>query len=141
PAPLNLTRDGARVGTPLYMSPARSPGAAVIAAPSDVCRMGATLFHMLAARPPFLADSPLSVMALHCKEPVPSLQKLTPAVSDGVCQLVEKALAKSPDDRYADAGALLQDLERLLRGEPTSITIHPQLPMCDLRKLVRYDWN
>lgn len=61
-------------------------------------------------------------------------------MSTGVCQIVEKALAKLPEARYANAGALLRDLERLLRGEPVSMALHPQPPACDPDKVLRYQF-
>jgi serine/threonine protein kinase/class 3 adenylate cyclase len=137
---LQVTHAGALLGTPLYMSPEQCAGAATDPR-SDVYSLGATLFHLLAGRPPFLADTPQAVMALHCNEPPPPLRKLNPALSEAVCRVVEKALAKSPDARYPSAGAMLLDLERLLRGEPTSLAVHPRLPACDPRRLVEYDFT
>ena len=81
-----------------------------------------------------------ALIAKHQNEP-PSLKELNEAVSDGVDQVVAKALAKRPEQRYADAGELLLDLERLLRGEPTGIDVHPKLPACDPHDLVRFDFR
>jgi class 3 adenylate cyclase len=53
---------------------------------------------------------------------------------------VEKALAKAPADRYADAAAFLRDLERLLRGEPTGLAVHPRRPECDPARVLRYEF-
>ncbi len=58
-----------------------------------------------------------------------------------MCRVVEKALAKAPADRYADAGALLRELERLLRGEPADLTVHPRRPDHDPRRVVRYEFT
>jgi serine/threonine protein kinase/class 3 adenylate cyclase len=136
---LNLTQDGAVVGTPLYMAPEQGAGEAV-GPPTDVYSLGATLFHLLAGRPPFTADSALALIARHRTEPPPSLARINPAVSEGTCRLVEKALAKSPEARYAGADDLLGDLERLLRGEPTALAIHPRLPPCDPANVLAYDF-
>jgi serine/threonine protein kinase/class 3 adenylate cyclase len=140
---LQMTLAGAPVGTPLYMAPEQGLGKPVDRR-SDVYAMGATLFHLLTGRPPFEMDDPLlgpvALILKHAKEPLPSPKKLNPNLSDGVCQVLEKALAKSPDARYADAGAMLRDLERLLRGEPTEITLHPRLPACDPNKVYQFDW-
>lgn len=136
---LNLTQTGALVGTPDYMAPEQWTGGALDPR-TDVYAMGATLFHLLAGRPPFLADNTHAVMAMHCNDPLPSLQKFNPDISDGVCQIVSKCLAKDPEARFADAGALLRDLERLLRGQPTSIIVHPKLPPCDPRTVFKFDW-
>src|SRR5262249_4363878 len=86
-------------------------------------------------------SDPMAVIALHCNEPPPALRQLNPALSDGVIGLVEKALAKVPETRHANAGALLRDLECLLRGEPVPIAIHPQLPTCDPRQVITYEWS
>jgi serine/threonine protein kinase/class 3 adenylate cyclase len=140
-ASLNVTHEGSAVGTVLYMSPEQAAGRGSVDARSDIYGMGATLFHLLAGRPPFLAESPLALSLLHANEPPPPLQKLNPAVSDGTCEIVAKALAKQPEARYADAEAILLDLERVLRGEPTGIALHPRLPPCDPRKLFQFDWT
>jgi len=137
---LDLTQPGAVVGTPLYLAPEQCKGTG-ISPRTDIYAMGATLFHMLAGRPPFVAQHPLQVMALHCNEPPPPLRQFHPAASDAVCHLVGKCLAKAPEERYAGAGELLADLERLLGGQPTSMTVHPRLPPCDPAKVLEYDFR
>jgi serine/threonine protein kinase/class 3 adenylate cyclase len=136
---LNVTQAGAILGTPLYMAPEQASGENVDAR-TDVYALGATLFRLLTGRPPFEGDNPLFVIAKHCNDPPPPVKMLNPDASEAVCQVVEKCLAKSPDARYADAAALLRDLERLLRGEPTSMLAHPRLPGCDPARVVRYDF-
>jgi eukaryotic-like serine/threonine-protein kinase len=103
--------------------------------------MGATLFHLLAGRPPFLGRGVEALRAMHTSEPPPPLRKINADVSEAVAHIVDKALAKNPDARYDDAGAMLEDLERVLRGEPTSIVIHPRLPACAPNKLFQFDWT
>jgi serine/threonine protein kinase len=136
---LNLTQAGAVVGTPVYMAPEQGAGEAV-GPPADVYALGATLFYLLAGRPPFTADSALALLARHRSEPPPSLARINPALSEGTCRLVEKALAKSPEARYAGAADLLRDLERLLRGEPTALAVHPRLPPGDPAAVLSYDF-
>ena len=72
-ASLHMTRDGATVGTALYMAPEQAAGEAV-GPPADVYALGATLFHMLAGRPPFQADTLVAISRLHAEEPPPALQ-------------------------------------------------------------------
>jgi serine/threonine protein kinase/class 3 adenylate cyclase len=137
---LHMTQDGATVGTALYMAPEQAAGEAIGPA-ADVYSLGATLFHLLAGRPPFQADTFLAVSRMHAEEPPPALGRLNPAVSAATCRLLEKALAKRPADRYPDADALLRDLERVLRGEPTDVAVHPRLPDCPPERVIRYDWT
>ena len=138
---LVLTRDGAIIGTPLYMAPEQCAGEPEIGPTADVYAMGATLFTLLAGRPPFTGDSPLVVMAKHRSEPIPDLKALAPSISDAAVSIVAKAMAKLPEGRYANAGEMLLDLERLFRGEPTGLELHPRLPACDPKDMVAYDWR
>lgn len=138
---LHLTQTGAILGTPLYMSPEQGLGTDDVGPPADVYSMGATLFHLLAGEPPFSAETALGLIAMHRNEAPPSLKNINQSISEGVCQVVTKALAKRPGERYGDAGELLLDIERLLRGEPTGIQVHPMLPVCDPKKLVQFDFR
>ncbi len=125
---LQMTQAGTLLGTPLYMAPEQCVGKEPIDARADVYAMGATLFHLLAGRPPFLAQTPMGLITAHQNEAPPELKALDPRLGDGVSQVVAKTLAKQAEARYANAGELLEDLERLLRGEPTGIAVHPKLP-------------
>src|SRR5262249_6660260 len=87
------------------------------------------------------ADAPINVMTMHMLDPPPPLRQFNKDVSEGVCEVLNRCLAKEPDARYANAGTLLHDLERLLRGEPTSLTVHPRRPDCDPRNVVEYVWS
>lgn len=136
---LHLTQTGAILGTPLYMSPEQCGGAGPIDARSDVYAMGATLFHLLAGRPPFQGPTPLSLVMMHQKEPPPDLASVVPGVSDAVSRVVARSLAKLPEARYPDAAAFLEDLERLLRGQPTGLAAHPLIPDGDARDVIRVD--
>jgi serine/threonine protein kinase/class 3 adenylate cyclase len=138
---LHLTQTGSLLGTPLYMAPEQCTNSCAVGPYTDVYAMGATLFHLLTGRPPFLGDSHMVVIAKHCNEAPPQLKDLIPSPSGGVCQIVEKCLAKTSDARYPNAAALLHDLERVIRGEPTSIVVHPKLPDCDPSKVLHYDWT
>jgi class 3 adenylate cyclase len=138
---LSLTQAGSILGTPLYMAPEQCAGSETVGPAADVYALGATLFHMLAGRPPFEAASTLGLIAKHQNEPPPSLRDRNESVSEAVDQVVAKALAKRPEQRYADAGEMLLDLERLLRGEPTGIGVHPKLPDCEPGSLVQFDFR
>ena len=135
-----MTAAGALLGTPHYMAPEQWTGCAIDAR-TDVYAMGVTLFHLLAGRPPFQGPTRDDLSAQHCNEPPPSLAKLNPDVSEGLVRVVERALAKRPEDRYIDAGAMLHDLEALLQGEPADVAIHPRLPDCDPSRILRFEFR
>jgi eukaryotic-like serine/threonine-protein kinase len=138
---LNLTRTGVIIGTPLYLSPEQGGAPGPVDARSDIYSMGATLFHMLIGRPPFLGDTPLALISKHCNEPPPSPAELNPSLSAGACLLVEKALAKKPDHRQPDAGAFLAELTRVLSGEPLETVVHPRLPAHNPARVVAYHFE
>lgn len=140
---LDVTQAGAILGTPYYMSPEQCSGGEGIGPESDVYSMGATLFHLLSGRPPFMADDPLKTAAMHRYDVPPVLKKLKESLSDRVVEIVEKSLAKHPAGRYADAGRMLDEIERLLRGEPSSILTHPVLPQHEAGELLTavYTWD
>lgn len=137
---LQVTRDGAVLGTPLYMSPEQARGETVDPR-ADVYSLGATLFHLVAGRPPFLADSPLAVIDKHIREPAPPLRKFAPDAGEAVAMLVARTLAKHPAERFADAAELLAELDRMLRGEPITPAAHPRLPAGKLKNTLAYDFH
>ncbi len=123
---MSMTREGALLGTPLYMSPEQCRGETATQA-SDVYSVGITLFQLLCGRPPFESDSQVGVINKHCNEPPPSLKQLQPDLPEILVQIVEKCLAKNADARYESAEQLLEDLDNYLRGEPTSLRLHPPI--------------
>lgn len=124
---MNVTQAGTVLGTPLYMAPEQwSKGD--VDPRADVYSLGATLYHMLAGSAPFQASDLAGLMSAHLNDPLPSLQKHNPNVTAGAISVIEKAMTKDPNERYQDASDLLEELERIVRGEPTTIVLHPQLP-------------
>jgi serine/threonine protein kinase/tetratricopeptide (TPR) repeat protein len=101
----DLTRTGIAVGTAAYMSPEQAAGEAVDGR-SDIYSLGCVLYEMLAGRPPYAAENPRALMAKHWMDAVPSLRTARPAVRASVDELVRKAMAKRPMNRFATAGEL-----------------------------------
>jgi uncharacterized RDD family membrane protein YckC len=105
-----LTRDGAIIGSPLYMSPEQGRGQPSDHR-SDIYSLGCSLFHMLTGRPPFSGDSPVGIITMHVTDRAPALRDLNPTIPQAVVRIVEKMMAKKPDDRYADYDELTAALE------------------------------
>ena len=96
-----VTRIDAVMGTPLYMSPEQAPGSTEdVGAWSDIYSAAATLYHMIAGKPPFYSDNPLELMLMHSWQPPPPLYEHRPDLSLEISDAIMKALSKKPADRY-----------------------------------------
>jgi serine/threonine-protein kinase len=104
---------GMVVGTPAYMAPEQCTGTGTIDARTDVYACGVLLFEMLTGRKPFEADGPVELLRLQMGAPSPRLDQLgPPGVSYGPLEeVVARALAKSPNDRFPSALAFAAALD------------------------------
>lgn len=107
-----LTETGLAVGTPWYMSPEQASGDHKIDGRSDIYSLACVAYEMLGGSPPFTGPSPQAVMARHSMDPVPRLKTLRQAVPEALEQTIERALAKTPADRFPSAAAFADALER-----------------------------
>ncbi len=103
------TATGALLGTALYMSPEQIRGLHVDAR-ADVYSIGVTLFEMLCNRPPYEADSAMTLMMMHLNDPLPDLSELQPETPGGLVQVVSRAMAKEREQRYQSALQMASDL-------------------------------
>ncbi len=113
---LGPSRTGSIIGTPHYMSPEQlRGGSSTIDARTDIYSLGATLYALLAGRPPF-ADLPLGdlVVAVLKREPEP-LRRFNSVVSPELEGIVTRAMSKDPARRYGSMGELAADLDRILK--------------------------
>ncbi|MBL4850382.1 MAG: protein kinase [Planctomycetes bacterium] len=110
-----LTGDGRAVGTPYFMAPeqALDKGADYRA---DIYGLGTTLFNMATGEKPYVAGTPVAVMNMHLKAPIPDASEINRDVSKGLAQVITKMLAKRPADRYQDPERLVHDLTTVLQG-------------------------
>lgn len=119
-----LTVTGNVLGTPTYMAPEQWRGEDATPL-TDIYGLGVLVYLMLSGEPPFHADSPHSLMYKHLNEPPPPIRIHAADVSEGVEQVVNKALAKNSNDRYPTSGEFSQDFQRALRGMETIAHRHP----------------
>ncbi|MHC4548508.1 MAG: serine/threonine-protein kinase [Planctomycetota bacterium] len=114
----SLTSTDAIVGTPKYMSPEQIlPGARSLDGRTDVYSLGATLFHVVAGRPPFVAPSIQGFIRAILDQRAPSPRKFNRQIPHDLATIILRCLEKGPADRYASAADLADDLERFLAGE------------------------
>src|SRR5258707_906108 len=104
-----LTASGAAIGTPGYMAPEQGVGNPVDAR-ADIYSLGVMLYEMLSGKMPFSAETPMGVILKHINDPVPEITLENPNLPPAVNALLQKAMAKNPDDRYATATELARAL-------------------------------
>ncbi len=94
-----LTQTAAIMGTPAYISPEQVASLPVDRR-SDIYSLGVILYEMVTGRVPFVADTPLAVILKHLNDPLPPPSFVKPDISPVIEQVIVKALAKDPDDRF-----------------------------------------
>ena len=100
------------MGSVHYISPEQASGGKITAC-SDVYSLGIVLFEMLTGQVPYMGTTAVSVAMMHVEKPVPQLKDYMENVPDGLQEIINKALAKRCEDRYANAGQLRRDLMNL----------------------------
>jgi serine/threonine-protein kinase len=117
--PSQMTEAGSIMGTAQYLSPEQARGAPVTAA-SDLYSAGIVLYEMLTGKVPFTGDSAIEIAMKHVNELPAPPSALRPEIPPELDQIVLRALAKDPADRYQTAEELIEDLERVEAGLPIS---------------------
>ncbi|WP_312178911.1 Stk1 family PASTA domain-containing Ser/Thr kinase [Arthrobacter sp.] len=133
-----MTQTQAVIGTAQYLSPEQARGETVDAR-SDLYSAACLFFEMLAGRPPFVGDSPVSVAYQHVREIPPKASSFNREVSPELDSVLERGLAKNRDDRYQNAHAFREALQAARHGrmEPdrTDATEAIQMPKAPAQPL------
>ena len=115
---LELTYGGEVMGTPAYMSPEQAQNAAQVTGLADQYSIGATLYFLLTARPPFQAASLGETLRQIVEQDVVEPRRLNPSIDRDLETICLKCLEKAPDRRYQSCGELADDLARYRSGRP-----------------------
>jgi serine/threonine protein kinase len=116
----HLTTQGLVVGTPDYMSPEQARGEGVDGR-SDLYSMGVVLYHLLAGRPPFFADTPFGVAIQHVSE-APAPPSRHRAVHPALESICLRALSKRPEDRFQTAREMRRAILDAMASDTASAT-------------------
>ena len=119
------TRTGSVMGTPVYMSPEQCHGAKSVDSRTDIYALGVIAYEALCGRPPFVAQGFGEMLAKHLSQAPQPLHDIEPSVPAKLEQVVLKALAKEPDDRWKTmeemAAALVDAVEGVRRSHPPEL--------------------
>jgi len=117
---MDLTGTGVGVGTPAYMAPEQGLGRPVDAR-TDIYALGIVFYELVVGRKPYSADTPMAVLHKQLSEPLPRPSKAVPDLPLRVEQILLKALAKDPKNRYQAMGTIALALEEVAQGN-----LHPE---------------
>jgi len=116
--PMELTRKGVVLGTPLYMSPEQARALPELDARSDLYSTGAILFECLTGRPPHVGETYEQIMLAICMNKAPDVRRWAPEVPAEVASFVAKSLETEPDARWQTAEEMLTALRKAAGAPP-----------------------
>ncbi|MFO7957724.1 MAG: serine/threonine-protein kinase [Candidatus Brocadiia bacterium] len=111
-----LTQELHTVGTPNYMSPEQIRSPAQLDLRADIYSLGASYYHLVTGRPPFIGDNPMDVVTRHLTEQLVPPYKVRRELPAAVSKVICKMMAKSRKRRYQDYQTLREDLRNLQSG-------------------------
>lgn len=115
-----ITRSGTTVGTVDYIAPEQARNSRAADVRSDIYSLGCMLYHMLAGQPPFPEGDLTERLLKHVEAEPADVRNFNPKVPPGLVVVLQRMMAKKPEDRYPSAEALLKDLEHLPAGPQLS---------------------
>lgn len=135
-----LTSTGQIVGTLDYIAPEQIETAAVDGR-ADQYSLACVAFELLSGRPPFQAEASIALIQAHLAEPVPSLSQLRPEIPAAVDQVLARAMAKSPVQRYPTCALFAADLGRALGVTAAAgLELHPDQHEPHAAQSVPWSW-
>ncbi|MCP4425235.1 MAG: protein kinase [Chloroflexi bacterium] len=113
---ITFTDGNAIIGTPAYMSPEQAKGKQDIDGSADIYALGAILYHMLAGRPPYEGETPLSVAMQQIQSPIPRLLEARPDLPPNCETVIAKSMAKERDGRFATASDFAEAFQTAIQS-------------------------
>jgi len=105
-----LTETGLAIGTPAYMSPEQAAGESDLDGRSDLYSLGCVLYEMLSGEAPYSGPTPQAILAKKLSEPLPRISVVRDTVPAGIEAALNKALARTPADRFATVAQFAEAL-------------------------------
>ena len=107
-----LTRSDIIIGSPYYIAPEQWKSSKRVDFKADIYSYGAVLFKMITGKVPYNGGMS-EIMIAHMEEPVPKIKEINPAAPGKFQEIIDKAMAKNPQDRFANALGLLKEIKKL----------------------------
>lgn len=117
-----LASSGSAIGTPAYMAPEQARDAASVDVRADIYALGATFYHLVTGRPPFDGQTTDILIRQHAQQPLTPPEQIAKRLPKPLSIMIQKMLAKRPEDRYPDMGAVIEALEGYLGIEAGPFT-------------------
>ena len=108
-----LTQTNSVMGSVHYLPPEQASGKGA-SLQSDIYSMGILMYELLTGKLPYHGDNAVEIALKHLKEPLPSIREELPSIPQSVENIIIKATAKNPKNRYADAKEMYEDLKTCL---------------------------
>jgi serine/threonine-protein kinase len=111
-----ITRDGTTVGTVDYMAPEQARDSRATSIQSDIYSLGCTFYYLLTGVPVYPGGDITDKLTRHARAPVPDVHELRPDVAPALAALIQRMMAKQPEDRFASYDALIEALSEAGKG-------------------------
>ncbi|MBM3891958.1 MAG: serine/threonine protein kinase, partial [Verrucomicrobia bacterium] len=139
---LKITKSGQALGTAFYISPEQAEARGDLDLRTDIYGLGATTYHMLTGKAPFEDLATAAAMLQHVEGVLADARTFQPQLSEGLCMVIERMMAKDREDRYQSWQQLIADLQ-LVRGgrRPVNARIAPGRSTMQRRENVEPGWR
>ncbi len=128
------TEKGKAYGTPYYIAPEQIRGEMDIDGRADIYGLGATFYHLVTGRVPYMASEPVEVMKMHLKSELIPPDHINTSLSGGASEIIEVMMAKNKANRYSSIEELLVDL-RAVRAGQAPVRAHKRMDVNVLEQL------